>query len=257
MSHRKETILVQSGSFPRHPSFATFLEEFDVIETSDLLTDLASASVTPSGIILSSSHDQLENIITAIRKSLKNTWLPIAIIAEDEPFQPLGCRAFREDQFKNLNRFLTQVTKPKVLIVEDEEDLQDILSQALSKQYDLTIHGDGLAGLEAGLNESFDVILTDYNLPGMNGDELINKLRNANIDTPIILITAFNKKELELKSLSAGANEYLTKPVSINAIRKNIIEALIAHDQKVRLMAINDQVSWDEWSASHQKKLKQ
>lgn len=101
----------------------------------------------------------------------------------------------------------------KVLIVEDEIRLADALGQIMKEQnYHTDIVNDGTDGLYYGLTNEYDVIILDVMLPGMNGFQIVQKLRESRIKTPVLLLTARDDTSDKVKGLDKGADDYLTKP---------------------------------------------
>lgn len=101
----------------------------------------------------------------------------------------------------------------KVLIVEDEIRLADALGQIMKEQnYHTDIVNDGIDGLYYGLTNEYDVIILDVMLPGMNGFQIVQKLRESRIKTPVLLLTARDDTSDKVKGLDKGADDYLTKP---------------------------------------------
>ena len=82
----------------------------------------------------------------------------------------------------------------KLLVMEDEIRLADILSDWFQKKgFEVTVCHDGLSGYEKAQNENFDVILSDVMLPGLEGFQLVRKLREKKIATPVLFLTALIK----------------------------------------------------------------
>lgn len=101
----------------------------------------------------------------------------------------------------------------KILLIEDEIGLADAICQILKKEhYLVTICNDGNSGLDEGLTDSYDVILLDLMLPGMDGFEILKELRHQKIATPVLILTALTELENRVRGLDSGANYYLTKP---------------------------------------------
>lgn len=101
----------------------------------------------------------------------------------------------------------------KVLIVEDEIRLADALGQIMKEQnYHTDIVNDGTDGLYYGLTNEYDVIILDVMLPGMSGFQIVQKLRESRIKTPVLLLTARDDTSDKVKGLDKGADDYLTKP---------------------------------------------
>ncbi|MBS5956523.1 MAG: response regulator transcription factor [Clostridiales bacterium] len=101
----------------------------------------------------------------------------------------------------------------KVLIVEDEIRLADALGQIMKEQnYHTDIVNDGTDGLYYALTNEYDVIILDVMLPGMSGFQIVQKLRESRIKTPVLLLTARDDTSDKVKGLDKGADDYLTKP---------------------------------------------
>ncbi|MEI4281889.1 response regulator transcription factor [Tetragenococcus halophilus] len=111
----------------------------------------------------------------------------------------------------------------KILIVEDDNNINNLLNDLLETDYDVT---QAFAGSEARrllADERFDLILLDLMLPGLSGEELIAEIRLTNA-TPIIVITAKNEPSVLSEVFEAGANDYIAKPfntVEVTARIKN------------------------------------
>ena len=101
----------------------------------------------------------------------------------------------------------------KALLIEDEENIA-MLTENILKQvgYQVEIADNGADGLQLGLTDAYEVILLDVNLPEMNGFEVLDHLRRAKIQTPIMMLTAYSQTQDKVKGLSSGADDYLTKP---------------------------------------------
>ncbi|NLC67532.1 MAG: response regulator transcription factor [Clostridiaceae bacterium] len=102
----------------------------------------------------------------------------------------------------------------KILIIEDEKNIVDIIKHNLRKEGFTTIEAyDGEQGLALGLNENPDLILLDIMLPKMDGFEVCKKLRQS-VNTPIIMLTAREEEVDKVLGLELGADDYVTKPFS-------------------------------------------
>ncbi|HWT26840.1 MAG TPA: response regulator transcription factor, partial [Mobilitalea sp.] len=111
----------------------------------------------------------------------------------------------------------------RILIVEDEISLVDALTEIFkqSKWMADTAY-NGKDGLDFGLSGIYDVIVLDIMLPKMNGLEVLHKLRNQNIKTSILLLTAKSEVQDKIKGLDTGADDYLTKPFSVEELLARI-----------------------------------
>jgi DNA-binding response OmpR family regulator len=101
----------------------------------------------------------------------------------------------------------------EILIVEDEDSVARFLRQAMEEAGHLVATCDnGKAGLETGEARSFDLILLDIMLPELDGIEVCRALREANVRTPVLMLTAKDTIEDKIRGLDAGADDYLVKP---------------------------------------------
>ena len=101
----------------------------------------------------------------------------------------------------------------RILVVEDEIQLADALSEILRRNmYTVDTSYDGIDGLDNAMSGVYDCIILDIMLPGMNGFEVLKKLRKEKISTPVLLLTAKSEIEDKINGLDSGADDYLTKP---------------------------------------------
>lgn len=107
----------------------------------------------------------------------------------------------------------------RILIVEDEFNLADVISSRLKKEkYAVDIFCDGEEGLESALTNIYDLIILDVMLPNVNGFEILRKIREKNIKSKVIMLTAKTQLEDKLTGLNQGANDYVTKPFHIDEL---------------------------------------
>ena len=107
----------------------------------------------------------------------------------------------------------------RILYVEDEKFLAEAVIHLLKKQkimVDLAI--DGEEGLELALKPDYDCIVLDIMLPKMSGLDILKAIRNRNIKTPVIMLSALNEVEDKIKGLDMGADDYLAKPFKTNEL---------------------------------------
>ena len=100
-------------------------------------------------------------------------------------------------------------------MVEDEASLRDGIVDLLSGDgHTVTAVGDGVAGVEAGLRDPFDLVLLDLMLPRLDGMEVCRRLRAARPGMPILMLTARGSEDDKVRGLIEGADDYVTKPFS-------------------------------------------
>jgi DNA-binding response OmpR family regulator len=110
-----------------------------------------------------------------------------------------------------------------VLLVEDDKDLAAFVRQGLEDESCVVkVCFDGGSGLRQAELHTFDIILLDVMLPGLNGFEVTKRLRMQRIRTPIILLTARDAPEDVIKGLDTGADDYLTKPFDFEVLLARI-----------------------------------
>nr|WP_314463217.1 response regulator transcription factor [uncultured Clostridium sp.] len=101
----------------------------------------------------------------------------------------------------------------KLLIVEDEVRLAEAMGQIMKEQhYQTDLVYNGKDGLYCGLSGEYDVIILDVMLPGENGFQIVEKLREARIQTPVLMLTARDNISDKVTGLDKGADDYMTKP---------------------------------------------
>ncbi len=116
-----------------------------------------------------------------------------------------------------------------ILVVEDEEKLARFIELELVHEgYEVSKSGDGREALTMATEESFDLILLDIMLPGLNGLEVLRRLNQDN-PTPVILLTARDAVMDKVSGLDAGAVDYITKPFAIEELLARIRVALKLH----------------------------
>jgi len=106
--------------------------------------------------------------------------------------------------------------KIRILVVEDEAAIRIGLTDVLVFHgYEVDAAEEGRTGLEKALSGTFDMILLDVMLPGLNGFEICSRIRARDRDQPIIMLTAKTNDEDIIQGLSLGADDYVSKPFSV------------------------------------------
>ncbi|MBB5340217.1 response regulator transcription factor [Tunturiibacter gelidoferens] len=110
----------------------------------------------------------------------------------------------------------------KILIVDDEAQITRVLRTALSTQgYSLRIAANGVEGMEAVHTWKPDLVVTDVSMPEMNGIELCREIRAVS-KVPIIVLSVRNQEAMKIEALDAGADDYVTKPFSIQELQARV-----------------------------------
>ena len=112
----------------------------------------------------------------------------------------------------------------RILIVEDEHDLAHWLSKSLQQNSDWIIEwsSDGALAFKRIVAEDFEVIILDLGLPGIDGVSLIKKVREREIYTPILVLTARDSLSQRVQTLALGADGFLAKPFSIEELKARL-----------------------------------
>ncbi|MDR1344734.1 MAG: response regulator [Tannerellaceae bacterium] len=113
---------------------------------------------------------------------------------------------------------------PRILIVEDNKDLRDLVGSRLKESYTILQAADGEEGLETALREIPDIIISDVMMPRMDGIEMSRRIKNdiRTSHIPLILLTAKTGEESKLEGLTAGADDYITKPFNQEILQVKI-----------------------------------
>lgn len=121
--------------------------------------------------------------------------------------------------------------KNKILIVEDEKNILKVISAALRKEgFTAFTCGSAEDALSLLARESFDLILSDYKLPGIDGEKLLEMVKTKETALPFILLTAHGTIELAVNAMKKGAYTYLTKPINLDLLITIVQEALRSRD---------------------------
>lgn len=111
----------------------------------------------------------------------------------------------------------------RILIVEDETGITNFLAQGLREDgYEILSADNGADGLTLALQEQPDLILLDWMMPQLTGLEVCKRLREQQIDTPVIFLTAKDTLQETIEGLRSGANDYIKKPFSFEELLERI-----------------------------------
>ena len=111
----------------------------------------------------------------------------------------------------------------RILLIEDDHLLANtMLGMLRDEQNTVDWLDDGQQALNALLNDSFDLAILDLTLPRVDGLDIVKKIRNEGIDTPVIILTARGDLDEKLQGLNAGADDYLTKPFAMAELKARI-----------------------------------
>lgn len=134
--------------------------------------------------------------------------------------------------------------KRNILVVDDEPQITRVLKTTLSARgYSIRAAGDGVQALDEMKNWSPDLIITDLKMPNMDGLELCRKVR-AQSRIPIIVLSVKGEEAIKVEALDAGADDYVTKPFSVNELLARVRAALrrtsVVEEAEASLIEIGD-----------------
>ena len=131
----------------------------------------------------------------------------------------------------------------KLLIIEDEAAIQSILSELLTDAgYTVEVAGDGLEGITKFREQSFSLVLLDIMMPKIDGYTVCEVIRRES-KTPIIMLTALDEEEAQVKAFELKVDDYITKPFSVRLVRMRV-EAVLRRVQERENKELADVLSW-------------
>ncbi|MBF0386077.1 MAG: response regulator [Candidatus Omnitrophica bacterium] len=118
--------------------------------------------------------------------------------------------------------------RPNILIVDDDKDVVEAVAKYIAKRYEATIDiaFNGSEAISRSDKTTYDIILLDVKMPGMDGISILKEVRKKNKTAHIIIITAWHSSEVLNDALSFGANAFLVKPVSPNLLKSRLDHSL-------------------------------
>ncbi|MFB3785068.1 MAG: response regulator transcription factor [bacterium] len=142
----------------------------------------------------------------------------------------------------------------RILIIEDEPDMRRGLQDNLEfEEYETVTTANGNEGLRLALKESFDLIILDLMLPGLDGMEVCRRLKKAGSITPIIMLTARGSETDKVDGLESGADDYITKPFNLQELLariKAILRRTQSHASTIHEYSFGDvSLSFDKYEA--------
>ena len=116
----------------------------------------------------------------------------------------------------------------KLLVVDDEPDMLRLLSMIIKEKtpYEVTTTNNPLEALELAKTGSFDLIIADLKMPGLDGIELLESVKRFDEDIPVVIITAYGTVEAAVETIQKGAFDFITKPFRKEQILFTVEKAL-------------------------------
>jgi excisionase family DNA binding protein len=121
----------------------------------------------------------------------------------------------------------TGVTRPRVLVVDDEASIRDLLAKTLAlAEYDVDVAADGRSALERMRLYPYDLLIADLRMPGMDGLAVIREAKRYKADLPVLIITGYSTESSAIEAVNLGVAGYLTKPFRVPQVLAAAAKAL-------------------------------
>ncbi|GAA2757584.1 response regulator transcription factor [Actinopolymorpha rutila] len=131
----------------------------------------------------------------------------------------------------------------RLLLVEDDQALAAMLADLLSEEeYAVDLAPDGQRGLHRALSREYDVIVVDRGLPGIDGLDLLVRLRSSGVATPVLVLSALGTPADRVEGLDAGAEDYLAKPFDVAEFLARLRALRRRHLDQARLLPVGGEV---------------
>ena len=128
---------------------------------------------------------------------------------------------------KSVDTHLTQGKNRRILVVDDEKSVQDVLSGLLyCMGFEVALAGNGVEALAIFIKNFFDLVLTDLQMPVMDGSNLAHLIKERSPNTPIVLLTGADKETVSKKIKSGSIDSVIFKPFLLNDVQSTVQRAL-------------------------------
>ncbi len=179
---------------------------FEVLTINDKLKDLIVAKSSENMILNEAQNAGLNSLTLSAMKKVK-----AGIVCIEDVAKIIGVA----EKDKIVQKSVETGEKLRILVADDEEDLLALVKKRLEAAgYEIIISRDGEELVELAHNKKPDLIITDVTMPKLNGYEAVNALKTSleTASIPIIMLTARQDKDSEIKGIDVGADDYITKP---------------------------------------------
>ena len=190
-----------------------------------------------SGIHISELRDFIQSrgdylISNHAVEKVKNLLCPVKDVYEKVLVEEIRSPAKEEEIMEDRKETPSQLRGvDSILVVEDDPDNQLLISRILTTHgYDVTVAGDGIDALMLLAKKQFDLILSDINMPNLDGFKFLEIINQKGIKAPLMFLTARLEEEDEVKGLELGALDYLKKPIKKDALLMRVKKALERRD---------------------------
>lgn len=120
----------------------------------------------------------------------------------------------------------------EILIVDDQQGIRLLLNEVFKKEGFIThLAANGFDALKIAQNTKLDCVLLDMKIPGMDGLEILTRLKESNENLPVFMMTAYVEQDIMDKANSLGVVQYFTKPFNIFEVRDEVKKIIVAHEK--------------------------
>ena len=134
----------------------------------------------------------------------------------------------------------------KILIIDDEQGIRDLFSTAMEDQYQVLSADNGEDGLKIAKKEKPDIVFLDLKLPGMDGIDVLRKIKELNSEIITIMITGYGTVEKAVEAMELGAYEYIVKPLNVKEVEVLIGQALKMHALETEVTSLRKKMKEKE-----------
>lgn len=118
------------------------------------------------------------------------------------------------------------MARKKIMVIDDEYSVCDILSKLLSKEYDVVTSSDPIEALTIIGRSSPDCVILDIKMPKMDGIDVLTKIKEQDPKIEVIMITGYGTLETSMEAMKLGAYDYITKPFDLDYVKNLVKRAL-------------------------------
>ena len=177
--------------------------------------------------------DYLQVNLRTVYRLIKAGKIPAVRVGRQWRFRKSDIDAWLESQrprspIAELPRVSTPVAgRARILVVDDEPSIRDLLSKTLAlAEYEVDLAPDGKTAIERMRIVSYDLLITDLRMPGIDGLTVIREGRRLRPDLPVIIITGYSSEASAIEAVNLGVSGYLTKPFRVPRVLAAAAKAL-------------------------------
>ena len=177
--------------------------------------------------------EYLQVNLRTIYRLIKAGKIPAVRVGRQWRFRKRDIDAWLESQRTRAARAaVSRVTTPmanraRVLVVDDEEPIRDLLSRTLSlAEYEVDVAPDGPSAVDRMRMIQYDLLITDLRMPGVDGLNVIREARRLKADIPVIIVTGYSSEAAAIEAINLGVQGYLTKPFRVPRVLAAAAKAL-------------------------------